>query len=71
MTVDPDPCAWCGEPAVTLVVVVSGRKNRKTKPVCEAHATGFESRGVKTTRVELAEKQERDRKRSQWKVRRV
>lgn len=71
MSDDLGPCAWCGEPAVTRVIVVPGRKNRKTTPVCEAHAADFEARGVATTRSKQAEKQERERKRSQWKVRRV
>lgn len=62
-------CGWCPEPAVTEVITVPGRKNRKTTPVCEAHAQDFEKRGVLTVRVELDQKLERSRKRSQWKGR--
>lgn len=60
------PCAWCGEPSVTEVVTVSGRKNRRTSPVCESHAKDFEERGHKTTRVEADDRMERERKRAAW-----
>jgi hypothetical protein len=61
-------CGWCQEPAVTEVIVRPGRSKRKTTPVCETHAKDFEQRGIKTTRVELDEKLERDRKRGTWRA---
>lgn len=45
-------CGWCIDPAVTHVITVAGRKNRKTAPVCEAHAEDFERRGMMTLRIE-------------------
>ena len=59
-------CGWCGEPAVTEVITRPGRSKKQTAPVCEAHARDFEERGIKTTRLELDEKLERERKRSAW-----
>lgn len=61
-----ETCAWCGEPAVTDVIVVPGRVKRKTAPVCEAHATEFEERGQMTVRVEVDQKMRRARKKSEW-----
>lgn len=65
------PCGWCGEPAVTLVVVVPGRARKKYAPVCEEHAVKFEREGQMTQRLEVEKKIEADRKRSQWKARRA
>lgn len=45
-------CAWCGDPAVTDVITQTGKKHRKTAPVCEDHAQDFESRGMTTVRQE-------------------
>lgn len=59
-------CAWCSEPAVTRVITVPGRKNRKTSPVCDSHAVDFERRGVTTTRMEADGKMDRERKRINW-----
>lgn len=61
-----DPCSWCGGEYATDVVVVPGRKNRKIEPVCEKHAQQFEKHGGKTTRIEDAERQERERKKRTW-----
>jgi hypothetical protein len=55
---------------VTEVIVVPGRKRKKTAPVCEQHAEKFERRGQMTTRLEVDRKLEAERKRSQWKARR-
>lgn len=62
------PCAWCGDPSVTDVITVPGRKNRQTAPVCENHAKDFENRGIKTVRVEADEKLRRQQRRNNWKV---
>lgn len=59
-------CGWCNEPAVTEVIVVPGRKKRKTAPVCEAHAQEFEERGVLTTRVEIDQKLRAAARKSDW-----
>lgn len=58
-----DPCAWCGDVAVTEVVVVPGRKNKRYQPVCEEHAADFERRGQMTRRIEQDQlsKREADR----------
>jgi hypothetical protein len=61
------PCAWCGEPGVTEVVVVAGKKNRKTSSVCEEHAAKFEQQGQMTTRLEMQQKVERQERSRQWK----
>lgn len=61
-------CGWCDQPAVTHVIVVKGRKNRKVAPVCETHASEFEARGQLTVRVEVDEKVRRDYEKSRWKA---
>jgi hypothetical protein len=61
-----DPCAWCGEPAITEVLVVRGRKNRRTKPVCLAHAVQFETQGQITTRIETDQLAKREAKRAEF-----
>ena len=61
----PVICAWCENEAVTEVIRVPGRKNRKTSPVCEHHAEDFERRGVMTVRQEVEQKLQADIKRSQ------
>lgn len=61
------PCGWCGEPGVTEVVVVAGRKNRKTAPVCEQHAERFEREGQMTTRLEIQQKDQRQERSREWK----
>lgn len=64
-----ETCAWCEKPSVTHVIVVPGRKRKKTKPVCEEHATRFEGQGQTTRRLEIEQQMERERKRSLWKGR--
>lgn len=59
-------CGWCGEPSITEVIVVPGRKRKKKAPACEKHAARFERQGQMTTRLEVQQKMEADRKRSQW-----
>lgn len=63
-----DPCGWCGAPAVTDVITVPGRKNRKTAPVCADHATRFEEAGQMTLRLEFDLKQQRSERSRQWKA---
>lgn len=59
-------CGWCDEPAVTDLIIVRGRKNRRTAPVCEAHAVSFERAGQMTVRLEVEQKAEKDLARKQW-----
>lgn len=54
-----EKCGWCDEPAVTNVVTVKGKKNRKTAPVCEEHAERFERAGQMTDRLEALEKSQK------------
>lgn len=61
------PCGWCGEPSVTEVIVVRGRKRKKKVGVCEEHAARFEHQGQMTTRMESSQRMERERQRNQWK----
>jgi hypothetical protein len=63
---DSAVCAWCGKEAVTEVVVRPGRSQRKTAPVCEAHAEDFERRGMTTVRVEASNKIMSEVKRNEW-----
>jgi hypothetical protein len=65
-TPDYGPCGWCGEPGITAVVVVAGKKNRKTTPVCEEHAVKFERQGQMTVRLEMQQKSERQERSRQW-----
>ena len=61
-------CGWCDEISVTDVVMVKGKKTRKTVPVCETHAAGFEDRGQITVRLEQSIKQEKAERSRQWKA---
>jgi hypothetical protein len=60
------PCAWCGEPSVTHLIIVPGKKKRKLAVVCEEHAARFEAQGQMTTRREVELQLERDLNKSHW-----
>lgn len=64
-----DACGWCGELAVTSVVVVPGRKNKRYQPVCETHAVEFESRGLQTQRLEQDALTKREQERAEYMTR--
>ncbi len=61
-------CGWCEATSVTDVITISGKKLRKTAPVCNEHATRFEDAGQMTTRLEFDLKQERSERSRQWKA---
>jgi hypothetical protein len=56
---------------VTHVIVIPGKKKRKTEPVCEGHAKHFEANGQMTTRLEESQREERRRNSRQWAVQRT
>jgi hypothetical protein len=60
------PCGWCGDPSITEVITVPGRKNRKTAPVCRVHAEKFEREGQITTRLEVETKTQRQQRSAEW-----
>jgi hypothetical protein len=62
----PPPCAWCGQPSVTEVIVVAGKKKRKTSPVCADHAKRFEAQGQMTVRLEQSLAIERSERSNEW-----
>lgn len=44
-----EPCAWCGEPSVTRLIVASGKKGTRA-PVCVDHERQFIRQGAETER---------------------
>lgn len=51
----PEPCAWCGEPSVTRIVISTGKKGIRS-PVCKAHEEQFVRGGAESERT-LMDKQ--------------
>lgn len=57
-------CAWCGEPAITMLFT-EGSKNarrRKKAPVCGAHERRFLEQGATSERSEFQEQYQKGRK---------
>lgn len=50
-----EPCAWCGDPSVTRIILTTGRKSKRS-PVCRSHEEQFIRHGAESERSLIEKK---------------
>lgn len=45
-----EPCAWCGEPSVTRIILTTGKRSKRS-PVCRSHEQQFVRHGAESERT--------------------